>query len=198
MMFLNFLLSFIVLALLAFMIFAALKQRRRQHGMHQEHQVEHELRGAEHIKKVALAMHRCTGRNDIALTLLQLARQQLEAAHRIAPRHQLVEASVRDYENLDSALRQGTIVAEPEVIPLDSIGLLDDARMQLLEALRLLGRVEKQGWANPDNLREMHDSLAQAHRSIEMRLNLRQNAGAGAATSGDGGDHPAQAPTPTT
>jgi len=173
-MFLSLSLSLVVIALLAFLVIAAIRHRNRQYGLLRQRQVEHELRGAEHIKKVALAMHRCTGRNDIALALLQLARQQLEAAHRLAPQHQLVGASVRDYENLCNALRQGTIIAEPEVIPLDSAGLLNDARMQLLEALRLLGRVERQGWVEAGNLREMQDSLNQAQRSVEMRLNMRQ------------------------
>lgn len=194
-MLLSFSLTLTVIALLIFLAIAAIRHRHRQTGLFQQQQVEHELRGAEHIKKVALAMHRCTGRNDIALALLQLARQQLEAAHRLAPQHQLVGASVRDYENLCNALRQGTIIAEPEIIPLDSAGLLNDARMQLLEALRLLGRVEKQGWVETGNLQEMHDSLTQAHRSIEARLSLRQAAQAQAQGPANDDEQPAHVPS---
>lgn len=179
-MLLNLTLSLVVLALVTVLALATIIVRKRHSDLRRQQQVEHELRGAEHIKKVALATHSYTGRSDVPLALLQLARQQLEAAHKLAPQHQPLAAALRDWESLSAALRQGTIVTEPATAPLDSETVLNHARMQLLEALRLLARVDKQGWIAPADLQAMHDSLKQAQRSIELRLDLRQAAQTGA------------------
>jgi hypothetical protein len=171
--------TFIIIlsVLVAALVVTMLTLRGRQKILLARRRAQHQLRGAAHIRELALATQIYTGRNDIALALLPLATQMLDEAIHLTPRDPALAQALRECRNLNSALRDGTAPSGPELASaLDSEGALNRARMELIEAARLLGRADKLEGVHPTALQDMVDALKQTQRSVELRLNLRQAA----------------------
>lgn len=175
-------LTALALPVLIALVVAAVVIRRRQRLLQVQRRAAQQQRAAEHIKTLAQAVRDYTGRSDIALLLLQQAVQKLEEAGARADNHPLHDTR-RDYLALSTALQNSNVIlngadAAPEPRPpvLDSEAALNRARMQLIEAARLLGKAEKLGWVEAPEARQMDDALQQTRRSIELRLDLRQAA----------------------
>ena len=165
------------LILLTALVAGTLSVRRHQRGLLHRRRAAHQLRGAAHIRELALSTQIYTGRNDIALALLPLAAQMLDEAIRLAPKDPTPVKALRECEQLRAVLRDGTAMSGPELMSaLDSESSLNRAHMELMEAARLLGRVERLESVTPAALQEMLDALKQTQRSVELRLNLRQAA----------------------
>jgi hypothetical protein len=175
----------------------ALLVRRHQRRLLDQRRAVHQLRGAAHIRDLALSTQIYTGRNDIATVLLPLAIQMLDEAIRLSPHDTAARAARRECQELSVGLRDGATPTGPELISaLDSESSLNRAQMELTEATRLLARVEKLEWVPQAELQDMMDALKQTQRSVELRLNLRQAAqvallhgGGDNNPSGSNGDH---------
>lgn len=188
------LLALLPLLLSAALLLLALRFRTRRRALARTRKAVLEQRGAVHLKELAAAMLAYTGRREIAEVLLQQAMTALREALSLAPGHAGLTATLVDCQALQTSLRDGS-AAVPEPV-LDSEDTLNRARMQLMEASRLLLRAEKHHWIEPDTLRELNDSLQQTRRSIELRLHLRQ-AAQQAADSGADNSPPAPRATPS-
>jgi hypothetical protein len=177
------------LAVIAGLLAITFFVRRHQRGLLHRRRAVHQQRGAAHIRELALSTQIYTGRNDIALALLPLAMQMLEEAMRLVPGDHTYGAALREYRQLMTALNDGTAPTGPELMSaLDSESSLNRAHMELIEAARLLGRVEKLEHVSPADLQEMLDALKQTQRSVELRLNLRQAAQVATLLNNDNGD----------
>jgi hypothetical protein len=169
----NIILTLSLVALLVLALFAARVVRRPQRALLREREALQHQRGALHTQQIAYAAQTLTGRVDIGLALLELATQLWEQAVRLAPRQPSLAAALRTCKAEIADRRRPD--AQPAGLPtLDPGADLATARLQLTEALRMLGRVEKQGWIETAELQTMTDSIQQALRAIDLRLHLRQ------------------------
>lgn len=164
-----------LLALLALALFGARVIHRRQRALLREREALQLQRGALHTQQIAIAAQTLTGRVDIGLALLELAVQLWEQAVRLAPRQPSLAAALRNCKS-EIAERRRPDSQSGGLPTLEPDADLAAARLQLTEALRMLGRVEKHGWAEAPQLQTMSDSIHQALRAIDLRLHLRQAA----------------------
>ncbi len=176
----------LALALAALLIGITIAIKRHQRRLLRQRRALHQLRGAIHIKELALSSQIYTGRNDIALALLPLALQMLDQGLELMPDDAALQSARRECQQLSTTLIDGSNPNGPELATaLDSESALNRAQMELTEAIRLLGRVEKLDWVAAPELQEMLDALRQTQRSIGIRLNLRQAAQQAASRSED-------------
>lgn len=162
-------------ALLVLALTAARTIHRRQRALLREREALQLQRGALHTQQVAHAAQTLTGRVDIGLALLELSLQLWEQAVRLAPRQPALAAALRTCR-AEIAERHRPDSQSAGLPTLEPDADLAAARLQLTEALRMLGRVEKQGWLETAQLQTMSDSIHQALRAIDLRLHLRQAA----------------------
>jgi hypothetical protein len=173
----NVTLILLALGLATALIAITIAIKRHQRSLLRRRRAQHQLRGAIHIKELALSTQIYTGRNDIALALLPLTLQMLDQALQLTPDDAELGAARRECQQLTTALLDGTNPNGPELATaLDSESALNRAQMELMEAIRLLGRVEKLDWVAAPELQEMLDALRQTQRAIGLRLSLRQAA----------------------
>ena len=172
---LNIILISCLVALLVAALFSARVIHRRQRALLREREALQLQRGALHTQQVAHAAQTLTGRVDIGLALLELALQLWEQAVRLAPRQPSLAVALRNCR-AEIAERHRPDAQSGGLPTLEPDADLSAARLQLTEALRMLGRVEKQGWLDAPQLQTMSDSIHQALRAIDLRMHLRQAA----------------------
>jgi tetratricopeptide (TPR) repeat protein len=169
----TFLLTLLMVLLLAGLGWAAWRLRRRQRALHDRREALRKQRGAAHIREIALSAQAHTGRADIAVMLLQLSIELLEEALRLAPDEQTIGESLAQLHQLIDSMqlddRPSTPVPHPE-----SLAALTTASMQITEAIRLLVRLESRGDMDRGELQAMQTELRHVQRTIDTRARVRQ------------------------
>jgi hypothetical protein len=175
-----------LLLLIAVLAAVALRIRRRRRALAQRRKAAQQQRGATHFKELATAVLAYTGRSEITQVLLRQAVESLQQSLQLAPNDPDLTTALAEYQDLLTELQHNNRTPVPVMAPaLDSEDALNRARMQLMEASRLLARAEKHRWIEADTLRDMNDTLKQTQRAMELRLHLRQAAQQGAAGESD-------------
>jgi hypothetical protein len=130
-------------------------------------------RSADHVLHVAQTIQQYTGRADIAHALLSLVERFTTRAAQLAPREPRNEGLLERYHAIELRLRTQPEETVPEGLGAGAERELNHTRFLVLEANRLLGRLQQERLFDAADLKEMADLLQQTLRAVDLRLQLR-------------------------
>lgn len=166
------LLLLFLLPLAAGLLLLLLRRRNRQalERLGEARQLE---RSADHVLHVAQNIHLHIGRSDIAHALLSLAGRFIERAALLAPRQPHNGELQARFEALEGQLRtEPDTPTVPRNITHGTERELNHTRFLLLEATRLLARLQREQLFERAELEAMSDVLQQTLRAVDLRLQL--------------------------
>lgn len=160
------------LPLLAGLVLLVLRQRQ-QRGLRHLAEARQLERSADHVLHVAQTIQQHTGRADIAHALLSLVERFTTRAALLAPDEPRNEGLLERYRAIELRLRNQPDEAQPIALGSNAERELNHTRFLVMEANRLLGRLQQEQLFDRGELEAMADVLQQTLRAIDLRLQLR-------------------------